>query len=169
MKTGKHGVILSSHWITGGFIMNWNRDKSVRLSKCCVWLFMVIFVLICFFAPQIFSWLISDTTNSKAHLGCFLATVYTGAVPALIALLDLNKLLKNISCGEVFIDGNVTILRRLSWCCIAAGLICLVSMIYYPPFLVISGAAGFIGLILRVVKNVFAQAVLLKNENDYTI
>jgi hypothetical protein len=30
-------------------------------------------------------------------------------------------------------------------------------------------AAGFIGLILRVVKNVIEEAVILKSENDLTI
>ena len=37
------------------------------------------------------------------------------------------------------------------------------------PFLIVSAAAAFVGLILRVVKNVFAEAVRLKDENDYTI
>ena len=75
----------------------------------------------------------------------------------------------NISEGEVFIPENVSILRLLSWCCIAAGLVCLFSALYYMPFLIVSAAAAFVGLILRVVKNVFAEAVRLKDENDYTI
>ena len=41
--------------------------------------------------------------------------------------------------------------------------------LYYMPFLIVSAAAAFVGLILRVVKNVFAEAVRLKDENDYTI
>lgn len=149
--------------------MNWNRDKSVRLTKCCIYIFMALFVLICVFAPAIFKWIISFGSNSEKQQGYFLATVYTGAVPAGLALWDLRKLQKNISSGNVFIEENVSVLRRLSWYCIAAGLICLVSTFYYPLFIVISVAAAFIGLILRVVKNVFAQAVLLKDENDYTI
>jgi hypothetical protein len=36
-------------------------------------------------------------------------------------------------------------------------------------FLLLSIMAGFLGLILRVVKNVFEAAVELKAENDYTI
>ena len=34
---------------------------------------------------------------------------------------------------------------------------------------VFAAAAAFVGLMLRVVKNVFAQAVAIKAENDYTI
>ena len=66
-------------------------------------------------------------------------------------------LLRNISEGEVFIPENVSILRLLSWCCIAAGLVRLFSALYYMPFLIVSAAAAFVGLILRVVKNVFAE------------
>ena len=33
----------------------------------------------------------------------------------------------------------------------------------------VSAAAAFVGLMLRLVKNVFAQAVAIKAENDYTI
>lgn len=72
--------------------------------------------------------------------------------------------------GQRFLSReNVSILRLLSWCCIAAGLVCLFSALYYMPFLIVSAAAAFVGLILRVVKNVFAEAVRLKDENDYTI
>ena len=93
--------------------------------------------------------------------------LYGGRAPA--ALYGLWRLLRNISEGEVFIPENVSILRLLSWCCIAAGLVCLFSALYYMPFLIVSAAAAFVGLILRVVKNVFAEAVRLKDENDYTI
>ena len=132
--------------------MNWNKDKSVKLSKFCVCLFMLILAGVCIGAP----WL-------------FLVSTYTAAVPAAAALYGLWRLLRNISEGEVFIPENVSILRLLSWCCIAAGLVCLFSALYYMPFLIVSAAAAFVGLILRVVKNVFAEAVRLKDENDYTI
>ena len=34
---------------------------------------------------------------------------------------------------------------------------------------VLAPAAAFVGLMVRVVKNAFAQAVAIKEENDYTI
>ena len=57
----------------------------------------------------------------------------------------------------------------MSWCCLAAGLIFLVSSFYYPAFFALCAAAVFMALILRVIKNVFAQAEEIKKENDYTI
>lgn len=150
--------------------MDWNRDKSVRLSKFCVGLFMVLLAGLCVFAPWIFRRLVAlRGPYLTGALPYFLFSTYTAAVPAAAALVDLRRLLYNISAAAVFIDANVAILRRLSWYCIAAGVICLVSTLYYMPFLVLAAAAAFVGLILRVVKNVFAEAVRLKDENDYTI
>ena len=50
-----------------------------------------------------------------------------------------------------------------------AALLCLVSALYYPSFLLITAAAGFMCLIVRVVKNVFQQAIAMKSELDLTI
>lgn len=149
--------------------MSWNQDKSVKLSKFCVHLFMVIYVAVIFTAPWLFRLLIQVRGDDMKTLPLFLITIYLAAVPAAGALWDLRRLLFNISGDAVFIPQNVAILRRLSWYCIAAGLICLPGVFFYPVFLIVSSAAAFVGLILRVVKNVFAQAVQIKTENDFTI
>ena len=144
--------------------MNWNKDKSVKLSKFCVCLFMLILAGVCIGAPWLFRLLIRLRVQDLAgKFELFLVSTYTAAVPAAAALYGLWRLLRNISEGEVFIPENVSILRLLSWCCIAAGLVCLFSALYYMPFLIVSAAAAFVGLILRVVKNVFAEAVRLKD------
>ncbi len=103
--------------------MNWNKDKSIHLSKFCVYLFMVILVVVCVLAPQLFRGLLEIWGESVEKLPLFPATVYLTAIPAAAALWDLRSLLCNISCGDVFLQGNVTILRRLSWYCFAAGVI----------------------------------------------
>ena len=81
----------------------------------------------------------------------------------------LWRLLDNIRAGRVFIPQNVQLLRRISWGCIAGALICLASGLYYVLFFVIAACAAFMALIVRVVKNVFQQAVLLQEDADYTI
>ena len=99
----------------------------------------------------------------------FLATTYTTAIPAAAALYMMNRLLANIKREEVFTEKNTGYLRGMSWCCLAAGLIFLISSFYYPAFFALCAAAVFMALILRVIKNVFAQAEEIKKENDYTI
>ena len=150
--------------------MDWNKDKSVKLSQFCVVLFMVILAAICLFAPQLCRLLIRlRQWDARLKLPLFLASIYSSAVPAAAVLWALWRLLRNIRAGAVFIPENTALLRLISWCCIAAGLVYLVSTLYYMPFLVLSAAAAFVGLMLRVVKNAFAEAVSIKHENDYTI
>jgi hypothetical protein len=78
-------------------------------------------------------------------------------------------MLHRIESGQVFTTENVESLRLISWSCIIGGLICLAPSFYYFPWALVSVAAAFMGLIVRVVKNVVAQAVALKDEIDYTV
>jgi hypothetical protein len=39
----------------------------------------------------------------------------------------------------------------------------------YPLLLLVAIAAGFMGLIVRIVKNAFQQAIAMKDELDYTV
>ncbi len=150
--------------------MKWNDDKSLLLTRVCVWLSAAALVLLCVSAPWLFSWFIQKRLilppQSRDY---FLVTTYTVAVPATIALYMMNRLLANIRKEEVFTEKNTRYLRGMSWCCLAAGLIFLVSSFYYLPFFALCAAAVFMALILRVIKNVFAQAEEIKKENDYTI
>ena len=55
--------------------MDWNSDKSVRLSKFCVYLFMALLVILCAGAPWIFRWLIAvRAMDLKESLPYFLKT-----------------------------------------------------------------------------------------------
>ena len=150
--------------------MEWNKDKSVKLSKICIYAFATIMVVVAVFAPKIFGILIEKRISYLGgKLPYFLISTYTACVPATIALAGLYRLLDNISKGDVFVQQNVQIMRMLSWRCIFAGVICLFSSSYYLPFLIIAAAASFVGLLLRIVKNVFARAVEIKQDNDFTI
>ena len=150
--------------------MNWTKDKSLALSRFCVALFSMLLAALCCGAPWVFSWLTGLRGGALAGRAWYLcASLWAVAVPAAAVLYSLHMLLRSIADGEVFTAENVAQLRRISWCCIAAGLVLLASSLYYVPFLALSAAAAFVGLILRVVKNVFAEAVRIKHENDYTI
>ena len=139
--------------------MKWNDDKSLLLTRVCVWLSAAALVLLCVSAPWLFSWFIQKRLilppQSRDY---FLVTTYTVADPAAIELYMMNRLLANIRKEEVFTEKNTRYLRGMSWCCLAAGLIFLVSSFYYLPFFALCAAAVFMALILRVIKNVFAQA-----------
>jgi len=104
----------------------------------------------------------------------WLAPVYYAfCIPAYVALFSLDRLLAAIRNNEVFTLRNIRFLRIISWCCAAVALILVIGVFcsgLVALFLIIPAViAAFFGVILRVVKNLFAAAVALKDENDFTI
>ena len=148
----------------------WTDSRSIKLSKICTIIFMIFLVACLISAPWLVTRLISMSVPAQnAGRTLFLVTLYVGSVPAAALLSFLYALLHQISSSRVFISANVNYLRYISWCCFAGAIICLASGFYYIPWFVPGIAAAFIGLIIRVVKNVIAEAVALQDESDLTI
>ena len=154
--------------------MNWNKDKSITLSRFCTVVFAVLLLALdigCYWVVKRFSDI--SPVSWKYSAACIeavrVAAVYVCSVFAWILLWHLWKLLGNISREEVFTEENVRHLRVVSWCCLGAACICLVTSPVCLPFLFIAAAAGFMALIVRIVKNVFQQAIAMKSELDLTI
>ncbi|KJS80717.1 MAG: hypothetical protein JM58_18405 [Peptococcaceae bacterium BICA1-8] len=148
----------------------WNGEKSISLSKLCILLFMCLLVVTVAFAPWLTRWFLDfSRAELKGTEPFFLATIYAGFVPAAYLLYSLLRLLRRIEAEQVFTTENVERLRLISWSCFAGAGISFVSVFYYFPWVFVAVAAAFMGLIVRVVKNMVAQAVALQNEVDYTV
>ena len=149
--------------------MNWDKDQSILLTRICTAVFAALLLALdigCYWAA---SWFVLLRGLDRGSVWYFTATVYACSVFAWLLLWKLWGLLGSIKRGEIFTAENVRRLRIVSWCCVGAALLCLVSALYYPSFLLITAAAGFMCLIVRVVKNVFQQAIAMKSELDLTI
>ncbi len=145
-------------------------SKSLILSRFCVYLFLTALAALCIGAPWFcprFAQLRGAPLAGKVPL--LLLSTYTAAIPAALALCQMLRLLRRLESGQVFAAENIRTLHHLSLNCLLIGLICAVSALYYPTFLMIAAAALFISLILRVVRCVFSQAIAIKEENDFTI
>jgi len=154
----------------------WNRKRSVTLSIVVCFIFALILTLGLFLGPwAVEMWFCAyrgwDDSGLalKTILTIFCLCYYPSSVFAYITLYSLLKLLFNIKKDEIFITANTKYLRRISWCCFAVAFITLVGGIFYIPFSCIAIAASFVGLMLRVVKNVLQNAVEIKAENELTI
>lgn len=90
-------------------------------------------------------------------------------VPLFLVFRELYKLLHNIQQGIVFSVQNIASLRLVSWACFFAAVFLLIAAIRWPILLIVSGVIGFLGLFVRVIKNVLAEAIILKEENAFTI
>ncbi len=149
--------------------MEWNRSRSILLSLCAVVLFAVVLLVtdalavpLCMQACQVFLSLEGEELPLTL-------TVYIASVPGWICLYSLFRLLLNLRRGAVFTAVNGRYMRRTSWCCILAGVLFLAAAWFWLPFVFAGIAAGFMGLIVRIVKNIFEQAIAMKDELDYTI
>ncbi len=100
---------------------------------------------------------------------CFIICLYLCSIPAYIVLHDLHRLLINLDAGKVFIPENVKRLRRCSWCLLSAAAICLVGVIWLRVLMIIVAAASFVGVIVRIIMNIFEQAISMKEELDLTV
>lgn len=128
-----------------------------------------------FFAPSVFDWYFTDCRKIEdpellnsikaVSLRCF----YPSSAFAVAAMYSLIRLLLNIRAGKTFSHQNVMYLFTISWCCFAVALICFIGGFGYTPFFFLTAAAGFMGMILRVVKNVMQYAYEIQQENDLTI
>lgn len=149
--------------------MNWSTNKSILLSRICVAIFALLLAALDFGAY----WLVNGYIQLRGMAGQqgagMTATIYLCSVFGWVLLWQMWTLLNNIRHSEVFIPENVRCLRLVSWCCVGAGAICLASSFFYLPFAAVAIAAGFMALIVRIVKNVFEQAIRMKDELDYTI
>ena len=150
---------------------------TMKSKKHSIWLSLIFtgVIGVCLLAVAVCGpWLLA-LIGTRFSLGYMpflriVLTAYYLCLPfALLAVFVLFVLLLRILRGEVFVRSNIIAISILSWCCIVAAVITFAAAFFYIPFSLLTAAAVFIALILRVIKNVFDVAVSLKAENDLTI
>lgn len=89
----------------------------------------------------------------------------------LVATFCLVLLLNNVRGGAIFTSSSVGYLRIISWASILAGTLAipLCFLIEWNMLLPVAFVGLFLGIVLRVVKNVIEEGTALKEENDSTI
>lgn len=154
------------------------KQLSVNLSIVVAVLFIAVFAAIAAFVPFVwestpyFSWLIKGIeVNNDAELGksLFFAWFYVIFAVAEICCFAVLALLLHVRKGLVFTEKSVAYIRFVSWGCMFLSVLFLVGQFFHPLMFTLSLAAAFLGLCLRVVKNVIEQATAIKNEHDFTI
>lgn len=152
----------------------WNKTKSLLLSRLMTVSMTGVIIILCFFVPAICRWY-TDFSDTFSLLGkgtfypAMLVCSYLCFGMALWALYSLYILLNNINKDEVFIEKNTKCLRAISWACIFAGLIFTIFGLWCLIAILPAVFCFMIGIVIRVLKNVFEKAVEIKSENDFTI
>ena len=148
--------------------LNWTSANSLRLSRILTIAVLVLAVGILFLIPVITQWY-DDVSGREPIMPMLTVCLYISDIFAVLALWELNTLLANISKQELFTERNTKCVRVISWCCFGLAAVFAVLSFWRLLALLVAVIAAFVGLILRVVKNMLATATELREENDYTI
>lgn len=135
----------------------WNHSKSLVLTAWWIRTALALWIIIAVGMPFV----VQDIA--------ILVLFYFIFVPVLTALYGLDRMLRNIQQGVVFATINVSYLRLASWACFFAAVFLLVAACLWPVLVLAAGCIGFLGLFVRVIKNMLAEAIMLKQENDLMI
>ena len=130
----------------------WNDQRSILLTRAVVALAIAGSVVMTVCGPKITHWMVTAHGLPPRSGPLLLGMGYACAALALVMLCSLYQFLRRIEAGEVFVSTNVAALRCLSWCCAGAAGFCLLAAGIYLPFLFLAVAAGFMALIVRVLK-----------------
>ena len=135
----------------------WNHSKSLLLTAWWIRIALAVWAVMAVVLPVFCRDMVA------------LVLFYLVFAPVLLALYGLHKLLGNIQRGVVFSSENTAALRLTSWACFFAAVFLLAGACLKPVLVFASGVIGFLGLFARVIKNMLAEAIVLKEEHDYTI
>ncbi len=159
----------------------WTARKSTTLSIVVTWVALVAAVA-CLpllasivWRVEIFSLFVGAALGdepSSNKLWLLVVALYVCLAAGIVALILLLRLLIDIRGEKVFTSRNVSRLKSISYCGFVIAVVSVVIVAIQPYKLVfglMAAAAAFLGLLMRVIKNVIDTARELKEESDYTI
>lgn len=152
-----------------------SKKFSVNLSVCISVAFFIACAVCATVLPKVTDLIIntrnslSPETISEASRNFILILAYMVIAVCMLADGVLLKLLLIVSKGAVFTKESVSLIRGVSWCCYLLGLVFVALGLYFYLSFMVAFAAIFLGLCLRIVKNVIEEATEIKSENDLTV
>ncbi|MBR4880968.1 MAG: DUF2975 domain-containing protein [Clostridia bacterium] len=149
---------------------------STRISIILAVIFLVGCVAGLFILPILTNMLINVDDNignrdAITQVGRIFVHVlaYAALLVAIFADIMLLFLLMRVKNSLVFTEISVALVRGVSWCCMLLGLIFGLLGIYFQLAFIVAFAGIFLGICLRVTKNVIEEATVIKSENDLTV
>ncbi len=115
-----------------------------------------------------------DNIGGRNHILPFERHVVLGLAYGILLFMGaagamLLALLLRVQKGLVFTAQSVGLIRGVSWCAILLGFTFAVLGWYFQLAYFAAFACVFLGVCIRVVKNVIEEATAIKSENDFTI
>lgn len=149
---------------------------SNNLSLAIAIVFLVGCVAAAFLMPTVTNMLIDTPDNigdrgSITESGRVFVHIAAYVLLAIVTVADILSiaLLHRIRKGKVFTAKSVSLIRGVSWSCIFLCIIFALLGVYFQLALIMAFLSLFLGVCLRVVKNVIEEATVIKSENDLTV
>lgn len=148
-----------------------SSKKSIYLSIAMSVLLFIGILAGVVFMPRLINILVSLKYDIEAFDAYTAVQVLSYLILVIIALADtlLFALLLRVRAELVFTSQSVALVRYVSWCAIALGIVFAALGVWFFISFALAFLCIFLGLCLRVVKNVIEQATEIKCENDFTV
>jgi len=153
-----------------------SNKVSTIISLVLTVLLLAALCVLVFWLPLVVNSMINTADNignraqiTAAQRSFVLIDAYVMVTVAFVAVILLFFLLREVLLERVFCPRTTRLIAAISWCCFAEGLLFLLIGIFFQLAFGVAIAACFVGLCLRVVKNVIEEATRIKSENDFTI
>ncbi len=150
--------------------MEAKKDSGILFSRVLVWVFGVLILILDWAVWPISRWVMRFIVDMQFRDTVLLIIcLYVCNVPGFMLLWCMDKLLRNLRQGKVFDSDNVGLLKNISICCFVISIISLslCTRIYF--LVIVALMTAFMGLIVRIVKNVFSSAIAMRSELDLTV
>ncbi len=143
--------------------------KSARATLWAIRTVGLILAILLFAMPELLRLYAEYRFLDPRAFRAVLVAFYCCAAVTGVALLRMDRLIRNILKGQVFIQDNVALIRQVRWCCCCVSLICVPAAVLYAPLLFVVVIMGFLCLAVSVTADVMDAAVKLREESDLTV
>lgn len=150
--------------------MEAKKDSGILFSRVLVWVFGLLILILDWAVWPISRWLMLFIVDMQyCDTVLLIICLYVCNVPGFVLLWCMDKLLRNLRQGKVFEDDNVRLLKNISICCFVVSVISLSLCSRIYSLGIVALMTAFMGLIVRIVKNVFSSAIAMRSELDLTV
>lgn len=147
-------------------------SRNTLVSHITLWVNRIVCVLVVALLPafpMLLNWYVGFRPLTNAGQTALTVAFYICAVITLLALWNVDKLLRCILKEQVFTENNVNAIRTIRWCCAGISLVCLPAAFFYLPLVFMVLIMAFLALVITVLVRVMSAAVEIREENDLTI
>ncbi len=144
----------------------WTKRKSLILTIVFILISLALLTALAGGLPFILQFLIDKGFKTPVSNTTLFAFFYS-CVPFLyIVLIALLKMAFSTLRNKAFSASNIYALKIISWCSFTLGVISFIASIFVTMFSMLGIAMFFIGLIVRVFKNIMESALSDPEEKE---